>query len=110
MSKLDIAIEASIGDYRNAANMASSQLPQMDDSDIKSQLAFSFDLEPHDIDILKEEAASDPEIPHIDETPTNDIESTEFDKFLGVYMEIPGDDGESKVLAKIVRGTMMASS
>ena len=73
----------------------------MEDSDIKSQLAFSFDLEPHDIDILKEEAASDPEIPHIDETPTNDIESTEFDKFLGVYMEIPGDDGESKVLAKV---------
>ena len=101
MSKLDIAIEASIGDYRNEANMASSQIPQMDDSDIKSQLAFSFDLEPHDIDILKEEAASDPEIPHIDETPTNDIESTEFDKFLGVYMEIPGDDGGSKVLAKV---------
>ena len=50
---------------------------------------------------MDEEAASDPGIPYIDETPTNDIESTELDKFLGVYMEIPGDDGESKVLAKV---------
>ena len=47
------------------------------------------------------EAVSDLEILHIDETPTNDFESTEFDKFLGVYMEIPGDDGGSKVLAKV---------
>ena len=29
------------------------------------------------------------------------MESEEFDKFLGVYVELPGDKKESKVLARV---------
>ena len=37
----------------------------------------------------------------MDDSPNLDVESTAFDKFLGVYVTLPGDDGESKVLARV---------
>ena len=37
----------------------------------------------------------------MDDAPNSDVESTAFDKFLGVYVTLPGDDGESKVLARV---------
>lgn len=33
-------------------------------------------------------------------SPTHDVESSNFDKCLGIYVEISGDDGKSKVLAR----------
>lgn len=101
MVKLDKVIEGSIGDYRNATNVASTQIPDIDKDDIKAQLSFCFDLQPHNIDSIDEEVSDDTEISFMDDPPTNDVESTEFDKFLGLYLELPGDDGESKVLAKV---------
>ena len=35
-----------------------------------------------------------------DQAPTNDVNSDAFDKFIGIYLELPGDDGESKVLGR----------
>ena len=37
----------------------------------------------------------------MDDAPNLDVESTPFDKFLGVYVTLPGDDGASKVLARV---------
>ena len=37
----------------------------------------------------------------MDDAPNPDVESTASDKFLGVYVTLPGDDGESKVLARV---------
>ena len=37
----------------------------------------------------------------MDDAPNSDVESTAFDKFLGVYVTLPGDDGESRVLARV---------
>ena len=37
----------------------------------------------------------------MDDAPNSDVEITAFDKFLGVYVTLPGDDGESKVLARV---------
>ena len=41
------------------------------------------------------------EIPHIEDSPTDDVESSEFNKFLGIYVELPGNDDESKVLERV---------
>ena len=101
MAKLDQEIERSIGDYKNALNVSSTDLPQMDEDDLETQLSFCFDLPSIDINDSEENAASDDNIPYMDDSPTDDVESSEFDKFLGVYLELPGDDGESKVLARV---------
>ena len=37
----------------------------------------------------------------MDDAPNLDVERTTFDKFLGVYVTVPGGDGESKVLARV---------
>ena len=37
----------------------------------------------------------------MDNAPNSDVASTAFDKFLGVYVTLPGDNGESKVLARV---------
>ena len=99
--KLNTTIESSIGDYRNALNVSSSQLPEMDSNDLESQLSFCFDLKQSDINNSNEEAASNMEIPNIDDSPSDNVDSSEFDKFLGIYVELPGDDGESKVLGRV---------
>ena len=64
-------------------------------------MTFCFYLQPQDIDNSGEETISDTYIPFVDDSPTDDIESPEFDKFLGVYVTLPGDDRESMVLARI---------
>ena len=101
MQTLDETVKKSIGDYRNAANVSNTQLPDMDNDDLQLQLSFCFDLNPLDIDNSKEEAASNHKIPHIDDSVSADVESTAFDKFLGLYVKLPGDDGESMVLARV---------
>ena len=101
MVKLDEAIENSIGDYKNALNVSFKDLPEISKDDIESQLSFCFDVNSAEINDSKEEAASDRNIPYMDDSPSDDVESTAFDKFLGVYLELPGGDGESKVLARV---------
>ena len=103
MTELDETIKTKIGDYRNAINTKQTDLPEIDDDNIESQLAFTFDLKESDLNEseLEHEAASDPHRPHMDEAPTNDVNSEAFDKFLGIYLELPGDDGESKVLGRV---------
>ena len=102
MSQLDETIKAKIGDYRNATNSAYTDLPDVNDDNLEQQLAFTFDLKESDLndDKAEHEAASDPDRPDMDEAPTNDIDSDAFDKFLGIYLELP-DDGESKVLGRV---------
>ena len=59
---------------------------------IISQLALSFDIESEKIGGINEEFYSDRKRPACDEASSNDVESESFDKFLGVYVELPGDD------------------
>ena len=103
MREIDATITERIGDYRNATHLNRIDIPEMDDEDIKAQLAFTFDLKESDIndDDPEHEAASDPHRPNMDEAPNHDVNSEAFDKFLGIYVEIPSDDGESKVLGRV---------
>ena len=101
MSELDTTIKSSIGDYRYAVNVKNTEVPDFDDEDIKEQLSYNFDLKESDIYDSKEVAVSDKNRPDMDDAPNSDVESTAFDKFLGVYVTLPGDDGESKVLARV---------
>ena len=101
MSELDTTIKSSIGDYRNAVNVKNTEVPNFDDEDIKEQLSYNFDLKESDIYDSKEVAVSDKNRPDMDDAPNSDVESTAFDKLLGVYVTLPGDDGESKVLARV---------
>ena len=72
----------------------------MDSNDLESQLSFCSDIKHTDINSSNEEAASDTETPYIDDSPSNDVGSSEFDKFLDIYVKLLGDDGESKVLER----------
>ena len=98
---LDETLKKSIRDYRNATNVSNTQLPEMENDDLQSQLSLCFDLDPLDIDGSDEEAASNNKISYIDDTTNTDVESTAFEKILGLYIELPGDDGESMILAKV---------
>ena len=100
MDDLDMTIKTSIGDYRNAAN-ESTIMQDIDEDDIEQQLTYCFNLDSDDLNDTEAKAHSDKHRPDIDDAPTNDVESEAFDKFLGVYVELPGDDGESKVLARV---------
>ena len=101
MHNLDETIKKSIGDYRNAANVSSTQIPEMENDDLQSQLSFCFDLDPRDIDDSGEEAESNNESSYIDNVTNTDVESTAYNKLLGLYIELPGVDGESMVSAKV---------
>ena len=37
----------------------------------------------------------------MDDAPNSDVDSTAFDKLLGVYVTLPDNDGESKLLARV---------
>ena len=101
MTELDDTIKTKIWDYRNAMNSKHADLPEIDDDNIEQQLDFTFDLKESDLNEneLEHETASDPHRPHMDENPTNDVNSEAFDKFLGIYLELP--NGESKILGRV---------
>ena len=101
MSELGTTMKSSIGDYPNVVNVKNTEVPDFDDEDIKEQLSYNFALKESDIDDSKEVAISDKNRPDMDDAPNSDVESTAFDKFLGVYVTLPGDDGESKVLVRV---------
>lgn len=114
MADLDNTIVNTLGDYKNATNVAKSDVPDMDKDDIEAQLIFCFDL---DQDVFHDQlTSSDTSNPEYDDAPTMDVESEEFDKFLGVHIEIPSADGEGKVLAKVkerkrdINGELIGSS
>ena len=64
----------------------------MGENDIISQLTFSFDIESDNIDNIKEKFDSEGKRNNYDKSPYEDVESEAFDKFLGVYVELPGDN------------------
>ena len=101
MTNLDKAIEDGIGDCRNTANISSSQLPDLDSMELQSQLSFCFEIDPDQIDDTKAESFSNQHIPYVDDSPSQDIESAAFDKFLGIYVNLPGSDGESNILGRV---------
>ena len=101
MSKLDEAIESNIGSYKHASNVMLTQLPDLSAMTIQDQFYFCFNLNSHEIHDPTEEAFTNNEISFMDGAPSDDVESSAFDKFLGVYVELSGDDEQSKVLARV---------
>ena len=69
--------------------------------DLIPQLALSLDIKSDKIDNINEDFYLDGKRPDYDEATYNNVESEEFDKFLVVYVELPGDKKESKVLARV---------
>ena len=100
MVDLDTTIKSNMGDYRIAAN-ESKIMQQIDEDDIERQLSYCFELSEDDLRESQHSVYSDKDRPDMDDAPTTDVESEAFDKFLGAYVELPGDDGQSKVLAKV---------
>ena len=68
--------------------------------DLIPQFALSLDIKSDKIDNINEDFYLDGKRPDYDEATYNNVESEEFDKFLVVYVELPGDKKESKVLAR----------
>ena len=62
------------------------------------KLAFSFYIESENIDDIDEQFYSDEKRPYYDEASSNDVEIKAFDKYLDVYVELPGYNKKSKVL------------
>ena len=69
--------------------------------DLIPQFALSLDIKSDKIDNINEDFYLDGKRPDYDEATYNNVESEEFDKFLVVYVELPGDKKESKVLARV---------
>ena len=99
MEALDIAIKERIGDYRNAINEGVKDIPDLSDEELDKQLEFCFDITTEEL-IGEDTPAIHDKRPDVDDGG-NDVESEAFDKFLGISVEIPGDDGESMVLGKV---------
>lgn len=99
IAALDTNIDKALGNTQNATTDSSISFP--DQADYDAQLSFLFDLEPSEFDDFSDPHFSNPEIPDVDDAPNHDIESEEFDKFLGLYVEIPAGDGSKNVLAKV---------
>ena len=102
MQDLDSSIKESLGDYRNALVSSASGKPQFDDSDIVSQLEYCFQVEKGIFDSSNEAYYSDNDRPDIDDAPNMEVESSEFDKFLGLHVELPSSDGGGKVIGRVV--------
>ena len=68
--------------------------------DLIPQFALSLDIKSDKIDNINEDFYLEGKRPDYDEATYNNVESEEFDKFLVVYVELPGDKKESKVLAR----------
>ena len=73
----------------------------MDKDDLISQHAFSLEIVSENIEDNKEGFCLDGKIPEHDEAPYNNMESKAFNKFLGVYVELTGDNKESRLLASV---------
>ena len=54
-----------------------------------------------DVNNSEEVAASNNVIPRIEDNKITDVESTSFEKLLGLCIKFPGDDGESMVLVRV---------
>ena len=68
---------------------------------IISQLTFSLEVESYNIDNINEEFYLDVKRLDYDEATSNYVESEAFNNFLGVYFKLPGDEKESKLLARV---------
>ena len=101
MNDLDKTIKDTLGDYRNASKDSRKDIPELDEDDLVSQLSYCFDVEPSLIDTSDEKTYSDPARPDYDDAPNMEVESEAFDRFLGASLEVPSQDGEGKVLAKV---------
>ena len=101
MRDLDDTIHNNIGDYRNAINENQAQIPILDEDDIEEQLLYCFEMTPEELSNWENEAKGDPNRPDIDGAG-NDVELEAFDKFLGIHVQVPGEDKESVVLRKVI--------
>ena len=73
----------------------------MYEGDLISQLTFSLDIESDKIENINEKFYLDIKRPDQYEATYNDVEIKVFDNCLGVYFELPEDEKESKVLARV---------
>ena len=98
---LDTVITKSLGDFKSAINEKEIQIPELSENDLLGQLSFAFNIDRNEIDTSSQKHYGETERPDMDDAPNMDVESEEFDKFLGVHIEIPSSDGEGKVLARV---------
>lgn len=101
MKDLDTTIRASIGDYRNAVNQHARDAPDLSDEELDEQLQFCFNIGNQDLDNSDAPALGDTNRPDCN-MAGDDIESEAFDKFLGIHIEVPGQDAESVAVGKVI--------
>ena len=89
---MDNIIKGSIVVYRNSISENNIQTPDIGKDHIISQLAFSFDIESDKIDNISEELYPGRKRPDYDKSLSNNVYNKSFDTFLGLYVELPGDE------------------
>ena len=102
MSDLDKTITDKIGDYRNALNEGVTDVPDLSDEELESQLGFYFDLSIDGITDNQKSELKEDTIPDVDGAGA-EVDSAAFDNFLGIEVKIPADDGESTVIGKVTK-------
>ena len=89
---MDNIIKGSIVVYRNSISENNIQTPDIGEDHIISQLAFSFDIESDKIDNISEELYPRRKRPDHDKALSNNVYKKLLDTFLGLYVELPGDE------------------
>lgn len=102
MTDLDNTISNNIGDYRNAINENVTDTPEFGDDELDAQLGFCFDISNEELIGSNNNKLGEDKIPDSDGA-VPDVESEAFDKFLGIEVNIPSDDGESTVCGKVTK-------
>ena len=102
MTDLDNTISNNIRDYRNAINKNVTDTPEFGDDELDAQLGFCFDISNEELIGSNNNELGEDKIPDSDGA-VPDVESEAFDKFLGIEVNIPSDDGESTILGKVTK-------
>ncbi len=102
MSDLDKTITSKIGDYRNALHEDVTEVPDLDEDDLDAQLGFCFDLSGGELNGSNNDELQEDDIPESDGS-SHEVDSSAFDKFLGIEVNIPATDGESTVIGKVTK-------
>lgn len=92
-------ITIKIGDYKNALH---EEVPDFDEEELDAQLGFCFDISNKELKGSDNDGLEEDNIPVLDGT-SHEVDSSAFDKFLGINVNIPASDGESTVIGKVTK-------
>lgn len=102
MDDLNKTITEKISDYKNALHEEVTEIPDFDEEELDAQLGFCFDISNKELKGSDNDGLEEDNIPDLDGT-SHEVDSSAFDKFLGINVNISASDGKSTVIRKVTK-------